>query len=161
MRTKNEAINQRAVKDYDKIANKYKDSLPSTGRIQRQILEKRKRILSKVVSITLILFRLATPENEEPTVSVPGKSKKEVITEAKQDLANVLSKSAKAKRKYGKLEQFYIGSFDLRVSADDEEFFEKMENRMTRRGGTIESVEASDFKRLTSILKVKKWCLPT
>ena len=60
-----------------------------------------------------------------------------------------------------KLEQFYIGSFDLRVTADDEAFLKDMENRMTRRGGTIDSAEASDFKHLTSILKVKNVVFPT
>ena len=81
-----------------------------------------------MVSITLILFRLATVEKEkgEPTVSVPGKSKKDVIKEAKQDMADVVSKSKKAKRKYGTLEQFYIGSFDLRVTDDDGSFLKGM-----------------------------------
>ena len=159
LKTKNKSINERAVKDYDKIASKYKDSLPSTGRIQRQILEKRKKVLSKVLSITLILFRLADAGDAKATVSVPGvsgeKAKENVRKEAKQDQATVANKSAKAKRKYGKLEQFYIGSFDLRVTADDEAFLKDMENRMTRRGGTIASAEASDFKHLTSILKSK------
>ena len=41
-----------------------------------------------------------------------------------QDL--VAKDSTKARRKYGKLEQFYIGSFDLRVSADDEAFLKKI-----------------------------------
>ena len=73
-KTKNTSIQAKGVKEYEKIAGKYSDSLPSTGRIQRQIAEKRKRTLSTVVSITLILFRLATveKEKEEPTVSVQG-----------------------------------------------------------------------------------------
>ncbi len=51
--TKSKPTQTKAVREYDKIANKYKDALPTTGRIQRQILEKRKKVLSKVLSITL------------------------------------------------------------------------------------------------------------
>ncbi len=129
LKTKNEAIQKKAVKEYDKIANKYKDSLPSTGRIQRQILEKRKKVLSRVVSITLILFRLADAGDAKATVSVPGvtgdKAKDAVSKQAEQKQENVANKNDRTKRKYGKLEQFYIGSFDLRVSADDEAFLKR------------------------------------
>ena len=115
--------------------------------------------MSKVLSITLILFRLADAGDAKATVSVPGvsgeKSKEDVRKDAKKDQANAANKSAKAKRKYGKLEQLYIGSFDLRVSAEDEEFLKQVENHMMRRGGTIDSAEASEFKRITSLLKSK------
>ena len=88
------------------------DAMPTTGRIARQILEKRKKVLSKVLSITLILFRLADAGDAEATVSVPGvsgeKAKEDVRKDAKKEQANVAKDSAKAKRKYGKLEQFYI-----------------------------------------------------
>ena len=147
------------MREYDKIVSKHKDALPATGRIARQILEKRKKVLSKVLSITLILFRLADAGDAKATVSVSGvsgdKAKDVVRNDAKKRQESVAKDSAKSRRKYGKLEQFYIGSFDLRVSADDEEFLKKVENHMMRRGGTIESMEASEFKRLTSILKSK------
>ena len=159
LKTKHTAIQAKAVREYDSIAKKYKDSLPSTGRIQRQILEKRKKVLSKVLSITLILFRLADAGDAKATVSVPGvsgdKAKDVVRKEAEKEQEAVARKSAKAKRKYGKLEQFYIGSFDLRVSADDEAFLKQVENHMMRRQGTIASAEASEFKRITSLLKSK------
>ena len=43
----------------------------------------------------------------------------------------------------------------MRVSADDEDFLNQIENHMMRRGGTIASIEASEFNRLTSLLKSK------
>ena len=61
LKTKNKSIQAKGVREYDKIANKYKDALPSTGRIQRQILEKRKKVLSRVLSITLILVGWLPP----------------------------------------------------------------------------------------------------
>ena len=68
---------------------KYDDAMPTTGRIARQILEKRKKVLSKVLSITLILFRLADAGDAKATVSVPGvsgdKAKDVVRKEAKQN----------------------------------------------------------------------------
>jgi hypothetical protein len=123
----------------------------------RQILAKRKKVLSKVSSITLILFRLADAGDAKATVSVPGvsgqKAKEAVRKDAEWHQEIVAKESTKARRKYGKLYQFYIGSFDLRVSADEEEFLKTMENQMMRRGGTIASAEASEFKQLTSLLK--------
>jgi hypothetical protein len=131
--TKSKATQTKAVREYDITAKKYKDALPTSGRIQRQILEKRKKVLSKVLSITLILFRLADAGDAKATISVPGvsgdKANGEVRKEAKKEQENVEKDSAKARRKYGKLEQFYIGSFDLRVSADDEAFLKLMENK--------------------------------
>jgi hypothetical protein len=70
--TKSKPTQTKAVREYDKIAGKYKDALPITGRIQRQIVEKRKKALSKTLSITLILFRLANAGDAEATVNVPG-----------------------------------------------------------------------------------------
>ena len=157
--TKSIPTQTKAVREYDKLTSKYKDALPATGRIARQVLEKRKKVLSKVLSITLILFRLADAGDAKATVSMPGvsgdKAKDVVRSDAKNRQEGVANDSVKARRKYGKLEQFYIGSFDLRVTADDEEFLKKVENHMMRRGGTIASIEASEFKRLTSILKSK------
>ena len=99
LKTESKATKLKAVKEYDKIANKYKDALPSTGRIQRQILEKRKRILSKVVSITLILFRLADAGNAKATVSVAGvigdKAKADVRKQAEQKQETVAKKRTK------------------------------------------------------------------
>ena len=119
--TKNRNAQAKAVREFDKVMQKYTDAMPTTGRIARQIPEKRKKVLSKVVSITLILFRLADAGDAKATVSVPGvsgeKAKEDVRKEAKKDQANVANKSAKAKRKYEKLEQFYIGSCDLRGNA--------------------------------------------
>ena len=116
LKTKSKSIQEKAVREYDKIANKYKDALPTTGRIQRQILEKRKNVLSKTLSITLILFRLAIAGDAEATVSVPGvsgeKAKKAIRADAKKHQESVAKDSRKSRRKYGKLEQFYIGSFD-------------------------------------------------
>ncbi len=79
-----------------------------------------------MVSITLILFRLADAGDAKATVSVPGvsgdKAKDVVRKQAEQKQETVAKKSDRAKRKYVKLEQFYIGSSDLRVTADDEAF---------------------------------------
>ena len=72
--TKSKPTQAKALKEYDKIAGKYKDALPTTGRIGRQIAEKRKKVQSKVLSITLILFRLANAGDAKATVSVPGVS---------------------------------------------------------------------------------------
>ena len=157
--TKSKPTQEKAIREHDKLVSKYADALPATGRIARQVIEKRKKVLSKVLSITLILFRLAAAGDAEATVSVPGvsgdKAKKAYREKGKKALDVVTGDSPKARRKYGKLEQFYIGSFDLRVSADEEAFLKQMENQMKRRGGTIASTEASDFKKLTSILKSK------
>ena len=106
LKTESKATKLKAVKEYDKIANKYKDALPSTGRIQRQILEKRKRILSKVVSITLILFRLADAGDAKATVSVPGvigdKAKDAVRKQAEQKQENVAKQKRQNKAKIWK-----------------------------------------------------------
>ena len=72
--TKSKPTQAKALKEYDKIAGKCKDSLPTTGRIGRQIAEKRKKVQSNVLSIALILFRLASAGDAEATVSVPGVS---------------------------------------------------------------------------------------
>ncbi len=45
--TKSKPTQAKAVGEYDKIVSKHKDALPATGRIARQILEKRKKVLSK------------------------------------------------------------------------------------------------------------------
>ena len=96
---KTKQYKKKAVKEYDKIANKYSDSLPSTGRIQRQIAEKRKRTLSTVVSITLILFRLADAGDAKATVSVPGvigdKAKEVVRKQAEQKQETVAKQTDK------------------------------------------------------------------
>ncbi len=101
MKTKNPAIKAKAVREYDKIAKTYNDAPPSTGRIQRQILEKRKKVLSKVLSITLILARLADAGDAKATVSVPGvsgeKAKEDVRKDAKKEQANAAKDSAEAK----------------------------------------------------------------
>ena len=133
--------------------------MPTTGRIERQIAETRKKVQGEVLSITLILFRLASAGDAEATVSVPGvsgeKEMKAIRKDAEAHQEIVAKESTKARRKYGKLEQFYIRSFDLRVSTDDEEFLKKIENHMMRRGGTIASIEAGEFKRLTSLHESK------
>ena len=78
--------------------------MPSTGRIARQVLEKRKKLLSKVLSITLILFRLANAGDAEATVMNAGMNgkddKKEVRKDAKAVQEAVASKSSKHRRKY-------------------------------------------------------------
>ncbi len=163
--TKSKPTQAKAVKEYDKIAGKYMYALPSTGRIERQIAEKRKKVQSKVLSKTLILFRLASTGDAEATVSVPGvsgeKEKKAIRKDAEAYQEIVAKESTKATRKYGELEQLYIGSFDLRVSTDDEEFLKKIENHVMRRGGTIASIEAGEFKRMTSLLNQKTTSFPT
>ena len=92
-KTTNKTIQEKTVREYNKVVEKYSDAMPTTGRIQRQLLEKRKNVLSKVLSITLILFRLADAGDAKATVSVPGvsgeKEKENVRNEAKMDQANV------------------------------------------------------------------------
>ena len=44
--TKSKPTQAKAVKEYDKITGKYKDALPCTGRIERQIAEKRQKVQS-------------------------------------------------------------------------------------------------------------------
>ena len=62
------------------------------------------------MSITLIPFRLASAGDASATVSVPGvsgeKAKKEIRVDAKKHQELVANDSNKARRKYGKLEQF-------------------------------------------------------
>ena len=48
--TKSKPTQEKAVREHDKLVSKYADALPATGRIARQVLEKRKKVLSKVLS---------------------------------------------------------------------------------------------------------------
>ncbi len=68
---------------------------------------------------------------------------------------DVAKQTTKTKRKREDLEQFVIGSSELRLGADEEDFLKQVVKKMTRRGGTIPSPEGSDFKHLASLLKIK------
>ena len=70
LRTKNKAVQAKALKDFEALTKKYMDALPATGRIERSIAEKRLRTGGKLSSITLILFRRAAAGDAEATVSV-------------------------------------------------------------------------------------------
>ncbi len=153
------------MRAYGKIANKYKDALPTTGRIERQIAEKRKKVQSNVLSFTLVLFRLAHAGDAKATVNVPGigggEAKNKIRKDAKRHQELVAKDSAKTRRRYGNPEQFYIGGFDLHMSADDEEFLKKVENHMMRKGVSISSTAGGEFKCLPSFLKSKTLCFHT
>ena len=70
----------------------------------------------------------------------------------KRVLEDIKSNGAKARRKYGDLKQFYIGSFDVRVNGNDEKFMRGVENKIARRG---ETEEGKDFAHLRNLLKSK------
>ena len=108
LKVKNKAIQAKALKDFEAIANKYAEALPTTGRIERSIAEKRLRTGGKLASITFILFRRAAAGDAEATVNVPY-FKEAIKKQGKRILQKVKDKSAKHARKYGDLEQFYIG----------------------------------------------------
>ena len=74
-KTKSKAVQAKALKDYEALTKKYEDALPTTGRIERSIAEKRLRTGGKVLSITLILVRLASAGDAEATVNVQGDGK--------------------------------------------------------------------------------------
>ena len=74
-KTKSKPIQEKAVREHERITGKYKDALPTTGRIGRSIAEKRLRTAGKLASITLILFRRATAGDAPATVSVAGDGK--------------------------------------------------------------------------------------
>ena len=62
LKTKHKAILAGAQKDYEALVEKYKEAVPITGKLSREIAVKRsKRLLaaSKIMSITMILFRRA------------------------------------------------------------------------------------------------------
>ena len=132
--------------------------MPTTGRIERSIAEKRLRTGGKLASITLILFRRANAGDAPATVSVAGDGKalkNKTRAQGKRILETVKDKSAKHARKYGDLEQFYIGSFDVRLDGAEEAFLKSVENKMMRRSGTVPNPEGSGFKHLTALLKSK------
>ena len=74
LKTKSKAIQAKALKDFEGIVKKYKDALPTTGRLSRELAEKRLRTGGKVLSITLILLRRASAGDAEATVNVQGPS---------------------------------------------------------------------------------------
>ena len=159
LRTKSKAIQAKALNDFQALTKKYMDALPATGRIERSIAEKRLRTGGKLSSITLILFRRAAAGDAEATVNVAngdGKAlKRKFRAEGTRVLQKVKDKSAKHARKYGDLEQFYIGSFDLRLDGAEETFLKTVQNKMLRRSGTVPTPEGGDFKRLALLLKSK------
>jgi len=157
--SKNKAIQERGLKDYKAVVAKYADALPTTGRLTRQIAEKQRKVGTRIGSITLILFRRANTGDAEATVNVPGMGgtvqKQSMRKTAKRIHQEISDSSAKSKRKYGDLEQFYIGSFDLRLDADEVKFLKSVENKMMRRGGTEASQEGREFNHLASLMKSK------
>ena len=72
------------------------------------------------------MFRRPNTGDAEATVNVQGiggpAAKQNIRNEGKKALKDVANHSGKAKRKYGDLEQFYIGTFDLRLDADKVKF---------------------------------------
>ena len=159
-KTKSKPIQEKAVREYERITGKYKDALQTTGRIGRSIAEKRLRTAGKLASITLILFCRANAGDAPATVSVAGDGKdmkNKTRSQGKRILETVKDKSAKHARKYGDLEQFYIGSFDVRLDGAEEAFLKSVENKMMRRSGTVPNPEGGDFKHLTALLKSKNY----
>ena len=69
LRVKSKAIQAKALKEFEAITKKYTDALPTTGRIERSIAEKRLRTGGHLASITLILFRRADAGDAPATVS--------------------------------------------------------------------------------------------
>jgi hypothetical protein len=118
--------------------------LPITGRIDRSIAEKRLRTGGPLSSITLILLRRANAGDAEATVNVPY-LKESVKKQGRRILQKVKDKSAKHARKYGDMEHFYIGSFDVRLDGVEEAFIKSVENKMMRRSGTVDTPEGGDF----------------
>ena len=106
LKIKSKAIQAKALKEFESITNKYKDALPTTGRIERSIAEKRLRTGGKVLSITLILFRRASAGDAEATVNVQGDGKNvknKTRAQGKRILESVKDKSGKHARKHGDL----------------------------------------------------------
>ena len=102
VKSKSKAVQAKALKVHEALTEKYKDALPTTGRIERSIAEKRLRTGGKVMSITLILFRRASAGDAEATVNVQGggKAKKnEARAEGEKMLETVKDKSGKRARK--------------------------------------------------------------
>ena len=105
----------------------------------------------------MILFRRANEGDAEATVNaqgIGGEAQKKYARKTGKKIQNeIAGQSARAKRKYGDLEQFYIGSFDLRPDADEVKFLKSVENKMVGRGGAIASQEGRDFAHLASLMK--------
>ena len=70
--TKHKGIQERALKDYTATVAKYADALPTTGKLERSIEEKQRKVGTRIGSITLILFRRANAGDAEATVNVQG-----------------------------------------------------------------------------------------
>jgi hypothetical protein len=156
-KSKNAARSKRAELEYEKVVAKYRDAQPITGRLNRE-LDKKRKSSEILAGITMILFRVKdrSGEKQEVTVNVDGvggegakQDMREIGKKVKNELTN---KNNKTRRKCGDLEQFYIGTFDLRIDKLDLDFLKKVENQMMRRGGTA---EGSDFKRLAQLLMSK------
>jgi hypothetical protein len=90
------SIQAKALKEFEGIANKCKDALPTTGRIERQIAEKRKKVQTRVTSITLF-FRRANAGDAGDCLNVPGygghKAKRTMGTEGKEASSYVAKKT--------------------------------------------------------------------
>jgi len=158
-KTKHKGIQERALKDYKATVAKYGDALPTTGKLARSIAEKQNKVGTRIGSITLILFRRANEGDAEATVNVQGiggEAQKKYMRKTGKKIQNeIAGQIAKAKRKYGDLEQFYIGSFDIRLDVHEVKFLKSVENKMMRRGGTVASQEGRDFAHLASLMKSK------
>ncbi len=72
LKARSKPILAKSVKEYEGVTNKYKDALPTTGRIERQTTEKRKKLQTRVTRITFIPFIRANTRDAEATVNVPG-----------------------------------------------------------------------------------------
>ncbi len=104
LKTKHKGIVAKVLSEYEAITAKYKDALPTTGRIELQVQEKRKR---PGTSLTLMLFRRASTGDAEATVNVEGfggaKAEEQVREMGAQALKEIKNQTNKTKIKYGGL----------------------------------------------------------
>ena len=115
--------------------------------------------------LLLITLRRASEGDAEATVNVEGivgDAQKKYVRKTIRKIQNdIAGQSAYAKRKYGDLEQFYVGCFDLRLDADAVKILNSDENETMCRGGTRASHEGRDFAHLASLMKSKNVVFPT
>ena len=143
VKTNNPTSINKTNKLYESVVGKYKEAPPATGKIERQLKGK----IRKTYSATMILFREpddGDTKTKTMSVNVASSSKKEkqdIIEQAEEDI-----KQIRKQKTYSKLKQFYLGSFDLRLTGNEYEYLQGQTDKMIHRGSD------PNFRRVADML---------
>jgi len=143
VKTNNPASKDKTKKIYDDIISKYGEAQSVTGRLDRETNSKAK----KTYSVTMILFREPDEgDSKAKTVSInvdagSKAQKRKIVEQAEDDI-----KQLRKQKSYSKLKQFYIGSFDIRLSKSEYDYLDGQTDSLIMRG------DNKEFGRVTKML---------